>query len=203
MKKILVVGHKGKMGSLIAKALENDYVVLGIDKGEKLKSDFGVDLVIDFASGSSSVKLAEFCLKHKIPLIIGSTGQTEAENKRIDKIAKQITIIKQANFSRGMEVLKSFIKTVLNFKPDSIELIEKHHVHKKDKPSGTALELASYIKELVGMDAKITSIREGEEMGEHRIIVKIGDETLEIKHNVYSRDAFVQGVIAQVKNLTK
>lgn len=203
MKKILVVGYKGKMGSLIAKALENDYVVLGIDKGEKLKLDFVVDLVIDFASGSSSVKSAEFCLKRKIPLIIGSTGQTEAENKRIDKIAKQITIIKQANFSRGMDVLKSFIKTVLNFKPDSIELIEKHHVHKKDKPSGTALELAYYIKELGGMDAKITSIREGEEMGEHKIIAKIGDETLEIKHNVYSRDAFVQGVVRKVKSLTK
>ena len=157
--------------------------------------------MIDFASHKSSVISAEYCLRKNIPCVIGSTGQTEWENKRIEEISKHKKIVKSANFSKGIDVLKKFVDSVLMCQPDKIEIIEKHHKNKKDRPSGTALELEKYIKEKFDGEIKITSIREGEEMGEHTIIVSFGDEKITISHNVYSRNAFVLGVKDVVKTL--
>ena len=201
MKKIAIVGYKGRMGKLITKALEEKFDVCGVDRENSL-DDFGdISLVIDFASHESSLISAEYCLKKNIPLIIGSTGQTEQENKRINEISKKILLIKKANFSRGIEVLKMFIESVLYINPDRFEIIEKHHKNKKDKPSGTALELEKFIKEKFNGDIKIYSIREGEEMGEHSIAAFVKDEKLMIKHNVYSREAFVRGLVEEVEKV--
>lgn len=203
MKKIAIVGYSGKMGSMLLKELEPNFKIAKVGRTDNLDDFEGLDLVVDFASHESSLKSAIFCLRKKIPLIIGSTGQSADELKQIDEIAKKIKVVKRANFSRGIELMKSFADLVLNMKPDSIEIIEKHHIHKKDKPSGTALELADYIYLLSGMRAEIKSIREGEEMGEHEIIAWFGDEKLSCKHNVYSRRAFVKGVVEEIKNILK
>ena len=200
MKKVAVVGYKGRMGRFIVESLEKDYVVFGVGREDKLDK-FDADLVIDFASHKSSVISAEYCLGRNIPCVIGSTGQTEWENKRIDEISKHTKIVKSANFSKGIEVLKKFVDSVLMCQPDNIEIIEKHHKNKKDSPSGTALELEKYIKEKFDGEIKIASIREGEEMGEHTMIVSFGDEKITISHNVYSRNAFVLGVKYVVKTL--
>lgn len=203
MEKILVVGYKGKMGSMIASALQGDFLVVGANKDDNLWDFEGVNLVVDFGSHESSVESARFCLKNNIPLVIGSTGQTDEENKEIAEIAKRIPITKRANFSYGVSILEKIVGIVLNQKPNSIEIIEKHHIHKKDKPSGTAIELEKYINEFYPEPIKITSVREGEEMGEHEIIFDFGDEKLSLKHNVSSRAAFVRGVVDEVKKLIK
>lgn len=200
MKKIAVVGYKGRMGRLIVESLEKDYIVFGVGRNDCL-DNFDVDLVIDFASHESSVVSAEYCLKRNIPCVIGSTGQTELENIRLDEISKHIKIVKSANFSKGVEVLKKFVDSVLMCQLGKIEIIEKHHKNKKDAPSGTSLEIEKHIKEKFDGEIKITSIREGEEMGEHTIIVSFGDEKITISHNVYSRNAFVLGVKDVVKTL--
>lgn len=201
MKKIAIVGCEGKMGSLISIELQKEYLLCGVNKSNRLE-DFGdLDLVVDFASHESSVKSAEYCLKNNIPCIIGSTGQTKEENKRIDKISKHIKIIKKANFSKGVEILKRFIESVLMLKPDRFEIFEKHHKNKKDSPSGTALELEKYIRKKFDGEIKISAIREGEEMGEHKVVAIVGDEKLMITHNVYSRNAFVRGVVDEIKTL--
>lgn len=201
MKKILVVGYKGKMGALITKELEKNFLVQGIERKDCIWDYRGANLVVDFASHESSVESARFCLANNIPLIIGSTGQTAEELKELEEISKKIKVIRKANFSCGVELLQNLSKLVLNAEPKSIEIIEKHHIHKKDKPSGTALELAKCINEFYPEPIKITSVREGEEMGEHGIIFNFGDEKLSLKHNVYSRDAFVRGVVVEVKKL--
>ena len=97
--------------------------------------------------------------------------------------------------------MEKFIDEVLSYGVTRFEIIEKHHKNKKDAPSGTALELERYIKERKDCEVKITSIREGEEMGEHTIIACFGSEKLSITHNVYSRNAFVWGTIRDVKSL--
>ena len=130
MKKIAIVGHKGRMGKLITKALDERFDVCGVDRGNSLDDFEDISLVIDFASHESSLISAEYCLKKNIPLIIASTGQTEQENKRINEISKKILLIKKANFSRGIEVLKMFIESVLYLNPDRFEIIEKHHKNK-------------------------------------------------------------------------
>ena len=203
MKKIAVVGHKGRMGSLITKELQKDFDLVKIGRENSLSEVKDVSLVIDFASHESSVVSAEFCLKNNIPLIIGSTGQTKEENKRIEEISKKVKIIRKANFSKGIDVLKQFIETVLKLKPERFEIIEKHHKNKKDAPSGTALELEKTIRQNFDGDIKIKSIREGEEMGEHEVIAYFHDEKLSFKHNVFSRDAFVLGLVQDVKKILK
>lgn len=201
MKKIAVVGCEGKMGSLILIELQKQYLVCGVNKNNSLNDFEKLDLVVDFASHESSVKSAEYCLRKNIPCVIGSTGQTKEENERLDEISKHIQIIKKANFSKGVDILKMFIENILTLKPEKFEIIEKHHKNKKDSPSGTALEIEKYIKEKFDGEIKITPIREGEEMGEHTIIVSFGDEKITITHNVYSRNAFVLGVKSVVKTL--
>lgn len=201
MKKIAVVGYKGRMGSLITKELQKDFDLVKIGRENSLSEVKDVSLVIDFASHESSVVSAEFCLKNNIPLIIGSTGQTKEENKRIEEISKKVKIIRKANFSKGIDVLKQFIETVLKLKPERFEIIEKHHKNKKDAPSGTALELEKTIRQNFDGDIKIKSIREGEEMGEHEIVAFFGDEKLSFKHNVYSRNAFIVGVVEDVRKI--
>lgn len=201
MKKIAVVGYKGKMGSPIFLALMENFEVVGIGRNDDLGNIDNLDLVIDVASGTSSLCSAEYCLKKRIPLIIGATGQTSEENRRIEEISKFIKIIKKSNFSVGFELLKDFIDRVLIEKPENISIIEKHHIHKKDSPSGTALELKNYIEKKFLKKVHIYSIREGDIKGEHVIILKLKNEEIVIKHNVFSRDAFVDGVIKDVMNL--
>lgn len=201
MKKIAIVGCKGKMGKLIFKALEKEFEVFGIDVGDSFDNLPELDLIIDFASHESSVKSAEFALKNGVSIIIGSTGQTREENARINEISQQILVVKQSNFSRGIEVLKNFIDEVLKLNPDRLEINEKHHTGKRDSPSGTALELQDYIKKSFSGEIKISCVREGEEMGEHEVVAFVGDEKLSAKHNVFSRDAFVRGVVYQTKKI--
>lgn len=201
MGKIAIVGYNGKMGSLIVKALERNFELALVGRNNSLDDFVGIDLVVDFASHENSVKSAEFALAKNIPIIIGSTGQTELENKRLDEISKKIKVIRHANFSSGIEVLKNFIDETINLGATNFKIIEKHHIHKRDSPSGTALELKSYITDKISGNVEIFAIREGEEMGEHKIIADFGSETLTITHNVYTRDAFVQGVVREINKL--
>ena len=191
MKNIAIVGYKGKMGSLIFLFLKEKFDVVGVGKEDSLDNYSGIDLVIDFASHESSLISAEYCLKNKIPIIIGATGQTKDEEMRLNQIAQKIKVVKKANFSRGIEVLKNSLNAIIAGNPNSIEIIEKHHVNKKDAPSGTALEIKEYIEHICNKKVAITSIREGLEMGEHIVKAYFNDETISLKHNVYSRNAFV------------
>lgn len=201
MRKIAIVGYGGKMGSLLVKALEKNYELALVGRNDSLDNFDNVSLVVDFASHESSVKSAEFALTKQIPIIIGSTGQTEEENNRLDEISKHIKVVRRANFSRGIEVLKNFIDETITLGVRSFTIIEKHHIHKRDSPSGTALELKSYTQDSFSGKVEIFAIREGEEMGEHKIIADFGNEKLTITHNVFSRDAFIQGVISEIIKL--
>ena len=201
MKKIAVVGCKGKMGRIICDLLKSEFLVVGIDRFDSIENFSDLDLVIDFASHESSVVSAEYCLYRNIPMIIGSTGQTMEENKRLDEISKHIKVIRKANFASGIKILKNFVIGVLELNPYRFEIIEKHHINKKDMPSGTALELENFIGKRFNGPIDIKSIREGQEMGEHVIVAYIGNETLSIKHNVFSRDVFAIGVLEEARKI--
>ena len=201
MKKIAIVGYKGKMGGLIFEALKNEYSLIGVDKNDDIGQFSALDLVVDFANADSSVSSAEYCLKNHVPIIIGSTGQSAEQLERLNEISKHILLIKRANFSRGIEAMKQAIDKIMPLSPEKIEIIEKHHIHKKDAPSGTALELKSYIQKNYSKDIIIKSIREGDEKGEHLVEFYFGSEKISIKHNVYSRTAFVEGVVFEINKI--
>ena len=203
MKKIAVVGYRGKMGKPIFLALKENYELVGIGRGDSLQNCEGLDLVIDVASHETSLSSAEYCLKEDIPIIIGSTGQTEQEEARINEISKRILVIKKANFSGGIDAVRSIILRVLEMGPNRVVISETHHVNKLDSPSGTALALMGLIKSRFKGNVEIYSFREGDVRGEHQVKFYFDDEEIEIKHSILSRLAFVKGVVKEVENYFK
>ena len=132
-KRVLIVGAKGKMGLAVSNILENDYEVIKIDKGD-LIDDFKADLVIDFGSAESSVLSAEYCIKQKVPLIVGSTGQNDSQIKKIQEVSKVAPLMICSNFSLGMILVKKCIENILKISPEDIIVFEKHHRAKKRYP---------------------------------------------------------------------
>ena len=196
-KKIIVVGSKGRMGTLISRKLtEEGMSVVGVDVGDDIYALNDADLVVDFGSGESSAKSAIWCEEHNIPLVIGATGQTKEELKVIENASRRVAICKAGNFSVGVSVVKQMLALVLENNIDDIVILEKHHRQKKDSPSGTAIELKNFIKQLSNVEVNILSERGGKEIGTHQIDLYFGDELISIKHQAFSRQAFVSGVVA-------
>lgn len=190
---IAVVGAKGKMGSVICNTLKADYNVVAITSKECLCDFDNIDLVIDFASSVSSVVSARFCKKHQIPLIVGATGQTEADLKEIYSVSKVAPVLKAGNFSVGVVLLKKMLKILLKCKNYDISIIEKHHKLKKDMPSGTALEFQELIEKSTKTKVPILSERGGLEIGTHQIDLYFGGELISLEHKSFSRDCFAYG----------
>ncbi len=147
------------------------------------------DVVIDFSSPAALPSL----LKMGKPLVIGTTGFNEAEKMSIQEAAKQIPILVTPNFSIGMTLLRQFASDLASRvgAEASVEIVEAHNKFKKDKPSGSALGLA----EEMGKDVPIHSIRAGDIIGDHTVIVALKGERLELKHQVQSRSAFAEGAL--------
>ena len=196
--KIAVVGANGKMGKIICEKLNAEFDVLKITRECKLdKQD--VCLVVDFASAETSVESAAWCAKHKVPLIVGSTGQTNSQKNEILKASEKTPILIAGNFSVGILLLKKLLKTVDFELVEDIVIFEKHHKNKKDKPSGTALELESLIKSKTGCFVDVLTERGGKEIGTHKIDLYLKNELISIKHQAFSRECFADGVLFAVK----
>lgn len=204
-KVIAVVGAKGKMGSEVCKSLSDVFDVVEIDKNDSLFEYGNIDLVIDFASAESSVQSAEYCFKNQIPLIVGSTGQSEEELIEIQKVASVAPLVISANFSIGIAIFKHLIQKMSAFCSffEDVIVFEKHHKQKKDAPSGTAKELQKQIYESFDLNAEIIAERGGKEIGTHVMDMYFGDEVLSVKHQAFSRKAFSDGVKLVTLNIWK
>lgn len=201
MKTVLVVGAKGKMGKAICKSFSGEFEVIECDKGDDLEVGKSADLVIDFATHETSVCLAKFCVKNKIPLIVGSTGQTKRELKKIEEAAKVVPVVLAGNFSVGIFLLKKALDVFENLDDKDVTVFEKHHSAKKDSPSGTALELEKVLKQKTKKQISVLSERGGQEIGTHEVDIYFGDEVLKFSHQAFSRQAFVNGVKISAKFL--
>lgn len=183
---ITVIGARGKMGTRVISLAQAD-------------SDFTVeenferaDVVIDFSSKDNLSSV----LGLQKPLVIGTTGHVNTREMEI--AAKNIPILFSPNFSLGMAAMLE-AAALLAKKGFSIDIIEAHHNQKKDKPSGSALALARAI----GKDIPIHSIRSGDIIGDHTVIFVGEGERIELKHQVFSRDAFAKGALKAAKFLAK
>jgi len=204
---IAVVGANGKMGSLVCEKLSTDYQIIKITEENKLSNISSSDcknirLVIDFANANSSVKSTKFCVNHKIPILIASTGQTQKQIKEILSNSNTIPIMICPNLSLGICLVKKMINSIIKKNNYEINIHEKHHNRKKDKPSGTALLLSNYIKTLNNKQIKnITAERGGKEIGTHSISFYFGDELITISHQAFSREAFAEGAVIAINYL--
>jgi len=219
MIKLAVSGACGKMGSrIISLAMrERDFkLVVALEAKGHPKIDEEIsgikitdnpeeirlgDCLIEFTNPSATIEHLNFALKYKKPMVIGTTGLNEEEKVQIKEAAKFIPILFSPNMSIGVNLVFKLVKeTAQKLPPYDIRIVEAHHIHKKDAPSGTAKRLAEIIKEVSGRDiTDIKSIREGEIVGDHRVIFEGPFDIIELFHSAKSRDIFAQGALEAAK----
>ena len=226
---IILNGSNGRMGRIVAEAVEQggahavvakvDWSYAAGDGYSELKQYEGpADVVIDFSSHAATQAVTEYCVSRGLPVVIATTGQTDAELDMIREAAKAVPVFLSGNMSIGVAVLADLARRAAAMFPEAdIEIIERHHNQKLDVPSGTALLLARRIQEarpdselLIGRhengkrtrrEIGIHSLRYGNEVGTHEIIIAAGNETLTLKHEAEDRSLFAHGALAAAEFL--
>lgn len=157
------------------------------------------DVCIDFSHASQVLAIAEKCVEHQVPLVIGTTGW-EGDFERVKNLIQNSSIgcVHSSNYSVGIflveHLLQSLSKLLQNVPQPYFEVAihEMHHSKKVDAPSGTALQLA---KHLPGKTIPISSTRCGTVVGTHTVLVDGIDDTIELTHRAKSRSSFAQGAL--------
>ncbi|MDO8525705.1 MAG: 4-hydroxy-tetrahydrodipicolinate reductase [Candidatus Omnitrophota bacterium] len=207
MIKICVSGSSGKMGSKIVELAKEDadIKVCGyFDLVEENPGQFieAAECLIEFTNPQATIEHLALCEKHKKAIVIGTTGLSEAECEKVRSASAKIPIVFSPNMSIGVNLLFKMASDAAKILgPEySVEIVEAHHVHKKDAPSGTAKEIARVIKDVRGdIGIPIESIREGETVGEHTVTFESSVDLVEITHSAKTRDIFVKGALHAAK----
>lgn len=242
--RVAIAGAGGRMGrQLIQAAVEMEGVALGAaleregssllasDAGElagvtktgvavqssleAVKEDF--DVFIDFTRPEGTLNHLAFCRQHQKGMVIGTTGFDEAGKQTIADAAQTIPIVFAANFSVGVNVMLKLLEKAAKVMGDyaDIEIIEAHHRHKVDAPSGTALAMGEAIAASLNKDLKecavysreghtgervpgtigFATVRAGDIVGEHTAMFADMGERIEITHKASSRMTFAKGAV--------
>lgn len=218
--KILVTGISGRMGQAVQQAVEmNPETELASthDVGQDITAAMEpADCVIDFSFHGFTPALLAAAVAQGKPLIIGTTGHSDAERAAISEAAKSIPIVYASNYSVGVNTLFWLTrKATAILKDYDIEIVEMHHHHKLDAPSGTARTLAEVVCEETGMDYDkdvmhgrhgivgarpqrqigMHSMRGGDVVGDHTVIYATEGERVELTHKASSRMTFAAGAV--------
>jgi len=206
MIKICISGSKGKMGSRVIALAKDDseFQVSGeFDIGEKCEELIEkCDCLIEFTAPEATIEHLALCEKNKKAIVIGTTGLSDAEKDRIKKASHNIPVVFSPNMSIGVNVLFKIVEEASKILGSEYktEILEAHHIHKKDAPSGTAKELARIIKDATkAMDVPIDSVREDEIVGEHTVTFDSPFDLIEITHSAKTRDIFAKGALTAAK----
>ena len=229
MTKIILSGCNGRMGRAITKIAEksNTYeIAAGIDVNSYCENsypvftdisdcDISADVIVDFSHPSAFQNVLSFAKMRNLPLIVATTGLSEAQKAQLFEAKSEIPVFYSANMSLGINLLISLSKkaaAVLG-KSFDIEIIEKHHNKKLDAPSGTALALADGISEVLENTPQyvydrhsvrrerqrneigIHSVRGGNIVGEHEVLFAGINENITLAHSAMSREVFAEGAV--------
>ncbi len=240
MVKIGILGCGGRMGraNIQAALMDNLVEIVALWEADnshllgKDFSDFGieapgkvsvfpqdvdkVDVIIDFTSPKASLQMLKQALIHKKGVVIGTTGFSDDEKQQIVSASREIPIGFAPNMSLGVNMLFELLKKAVASLPEEyeVEIIEAHHHHKKDSPSGTAMRLWEIVKDGRNLSDKhlicgregiigprrpnevgMHSIRCADIVGEHTVIMAVEGERIELGHKASSRLAFAKGAI--------
>ncbi|MCQ9207144.1 MAG: 4-hydroxy-tetrahydrodipicolinate reductase [Omnitrophica bacterium] len=218
MIRIVVSGALGRMGKRIIALAEKDPALKVIGRIEKeanrelgiagglneIKSDY--DCIIDFTTPKASLECAEAAKKLRKAIVIGTTGLALREIAHLREIGKTIPVVFSPNMSVGVNVLFNLIEITCatlggGYK---VGIKEAHHVHKKDKPSGTSKLMQDIVMQKMGKNnVPCESIREGEIIGDHDIVFESEVDTLKISHSAKTRDIFALGALKAAKFAAK
>lgn len=246
---ITVAGASGRMGHMLIEAiLASDDCrlagaldisaspALGQDAGSPLGQSSGVmvtsDLhaglknagcLIDFTRPEGTLAHLKVCRELGVKAVIGTTGFSEAQKAEIAEMAKDIAIVMAPNMSVGVNVTLKLLQMAAQAMSTGydIEIIEAHHRHKVDAPSGTALKMGEVIAEAIGRDLKecavyeryghtgerdpstigFSTIRGGDIVGDHTVLFAGIGERIEVTHKSSSRSTYAQGSLRAVRYL--
>jgi 4-hydroxy-tetrahydrodipicolinate reductase len=249
MVKVVIAGATGRMGHALIESVLNDADCmlhgaldregspqLGRDAGEQfgqvtqvqLRCDVnavlkGADVLIDFTRPEASMQYLEACRTLNVKHVIGTTGFSVEQRASIEAAAKEIAIVFAPNMSVGVTLLINLVEQaarVLNEGYD-IEVVEMHHRHKVDAPSGTALRLGEAAAQGLGQQLKdcavyaregvtgereagtigFATMRGGDVVGDHTVVLAGVGERVELTHKASSRATFAQGALRAAKFL--
>jgi len=184
-------------------------------------AEIDFDLLIDFTTVESTLSNLEFCKTHGKSMVIGTTGFSESDKQLLYDAGESIPIVFAANMSVGMNLCFHLLKQmsqVLAVDSD-IEIIETHHRHKVDSPSGTALRLGEVIADTLGRDLNecavygregideprdretigFATVRGGDVVGDHTVLFASEGERVELTHKASSRMTFAKGAVRAAK----
>lgn len=233
MAKVGIVGSTGRMGAhLIQNVLENEALTLSaLHVYDELKMDVpddvlitnsmkalleACDVVIDFSAPVATQALCEEALKSPTALVIATTGFTEHQQNLLTEASKEMPVLYSSNMSAGIALLKQLVEKVSATLTDfDIEIVEQHHRHKVDSPSGTALTLGEFAAKGRGLELDavrvsgrdgqigartkdeiaIMALRGGDIVGRHTVGFYNDGEFLELNHTATSRETFSKGAI--------
>ena len=228
--KIIITGATGRMGQKMqeaARETETEVVALVSPDFPKTEApnyqhinEFSgiADCVVDFSNHLGTVELLDWCVKKNVPVVIATTGHTEEEKNAIKNASQEIPVFYSGNMSLGIATLCDVARRVASAFPNAdIEITEVHHNKKLDAPSGTALMLGNALKDVrpdaefaIGRsgicprkknDIGIQSIRMGNIVGIHEIMISTGSETITLKHEAHDRKLFADGAVEAAKFL--
>jgi len=237
MTRIGILGSTGRMGAhLIKNVLEEEGLELSVlhvfDEltvpvpesvlltNSMVKFLDNCDAVIDFSAPVATQSLLETALESPRPLVIATTGFSEHQQNLLAEAAKKMPVLYSSNMSAGIALLKQLVEKVSATLPDfDIEIVEQHHRHKVDAPSGTALTLAEFAAKgrdldldnvrISGRDGQIgartkdeiavMALRGGDIVGRHTVGFYNDGEFIELNHTATSRETFSKGATRAVK----
>lgn len=244
MRRIAVMGAAGRMGKALIEAVQQapgaalaaavdrpDSSLIGADAGElagvgrlgvALVGDLAsvvdaFDVLIDFTHPTVTLKNLEICRQAGKAMVIGTTGFSVEEKQRLAEAAREIPIVFAANFSVGVNLCLKLLDTAARVLGDDvdIEIIEAHHRHKVDAPSGTALRMGEVVANALGRDLQkvavygregqtgararetigFATVRAGDVVGDHTVLFAAEGERVEITHKASSRMTFAKGAV--------
>ncbi|MFC0669174.1 4-hydroxy-tetrahydrodipicolinate reductase [Azotobacter chroococcum] len=244
MRRIAVMGAAGRMGKALVEAAQQapgacltaavgrpDSTLVGADVGElvglgrtgvPLSGDLeavldAFDVLIDFTHPTVTLKNLEICRQAGKAMVIGTTGFSVDERQLLSEAAREIPIVFAANFSVGVNLCLKLLDTAARVLGDEvdIEIIEAHHRHKVDAPSGTALRMGEVVASALGRDLQkvavygregqtgararetigFATVRAGDVVGDHTVLFAAEGERVEITHKASSRMTFAKGAV--------
>ena len=236
MVRAIMHGCNGKMGRVITGLISEDEgirIVAGVDAYTAVPNEYPVfdsiekcdveaDVVIDFSNASAVDGLLSYCRARKLPVVLCTTGLSEAQLAEVEDAAKETAVLKSANMSLGINLLLKLLQDAAKMLGPAgydIELVERHHNQKVDAPSGTAIALADSVNEALDhqytyvydrsqvrqkRDKKeigISAVRGGTIVGDHEVIFAGTDEVIEFRHTAYSKSVFGKGAVEAAKFL--
>jgi len=203
--KVLLLGH-GKTGALVADiARQRGHEVRSLrsqdnqdGRGLTLEVLQQTDVVIDFTTPHAAIPNMIRCAEARTPMIVGTTGWYQ----HLDKVRELVTERKAAllygsNFSIGMNFFFKAVQAIAPILKNNYRgnIVERHHVHKKDKPSGTAVTLQKILESGTGAQVEVASVREGETVGMHLVMLDSANDTILLTHDAKNRLGFAEGAV--------